>query len=178
MQSSIVEKTVSCKTIAPTNLEATVKSLRAAGKTIATLNGSFDLLHAGHLQILMEGADQADVLIVALNSDDSIKRYKSSDRPIIPLLYRLQIVAALACVDYVTWFDEDDPRMVLSKIKPDVHINGAEYGGDCIEADTVKQGGGRLHLVNRIPGLSTSQIIEKIGSLCGSSAQSKTTAKA
>ena len=105
---------------------------------------------------------QADRLIVALNSDLSIQKYKGTDRPIIPLNYRLEMMAALEFVDYVTWFDETDPRLILEKIKPDIHVNGAEYGIDCIEAETVKTHGGKIHLVDRIPSLATSAIIEKI----------------
>lgn len=174
----VVEQTIAQKLIAPTELEAKVAELRREGKTIATLNGSFDLMHAGHLQILMEGAEQADLLLVLLNSDRSIKSYKSVDRPIIPLKYRIQMMAAMECVNFVTWFDEDDPRVILSKIKPDIHVNGAEYGQHCIEADTVREGGGRLHIVQLVPGLSTSQIIEKIGTLCASSAPLKMKVKA
>ena len=112
--------------------------------------------------MIHEASKQADRLIVALNSDDSIRKYKSANRPIIPLQFRLEMVAALEFVDYVTWFDETDPRAFLAKIKPDVHVNGSEYGADCIEAEIVKQHGGRLYLVERIPALSTSAIIEKI----------------
>lgn len=139
-----------------------VKLLRSQGKTIATLNGSFDLLQAGHLHILFEASKQADVLIVALNSDISVQGYKGPTRPIIPLEYRMQLIAALEGVDYVTFFDELDPRALLDAIKPDVHVNGVEYGNECIEADTVRKNGGRLHLVDRIPGLATSNIITKI----------------
>lgn len=154
------------KLIKPDQLEAKVRSLRAAGKTIATLNGSFDLLHAGHLYILFQAKLQADCLIVALNSDESIKAYKSLDRPIIPLQYRLEMMAAIECVDFVTWFHETNPCELLLKIRPDVHVNGAEYGENCIEAKTVESFGGRLHLVDRIPTLSTSAIIEKVRKLC------------
>lgn len=150
------------KLIEPQQIEKCVKDLRARGKTLATLNGSFDLLHAGHLQILYEASQAADILIVALNSDASIKRYKSADRPIIPLEYRLQLIAALEFVDHVTWFDETDPIELLKKIRPDVHVNGAEYGHNCIEAETVKAGGGTLHIVPLVPGLSTSAVIQKI----------------
>jgi rfaE bifunctional protein nucleotidyltransferase chain/domain len=174
---NVVEEYTRRKTLLPEKLEEGLNTIRAQNRTIATLNGSFDLMHAGHLYMLMEAAKQADVLLVALNSDASIKSYKSPDRPIIPLQYRLQMVAALECVDYVTWFDEDDPRVLLSKIRPDVHVNGAEYGETCIEAETVRQCGGHLHLVNRIPGLSTSEIIDKIGQLCGFSAPSKAISK-
>lgn len=144
------------------DLEAKITTLRKEGKTIATLNGSFDLLHAGHLEILNQGSAQADVFIVALNSDASIKGYKGPDRPIIPLFFRMQLMSALECVDYVTYFDETDPRNLLSLIKPDVHVNGSEYGENCIEADVVKANGGRIHIVSLVPGLSTSALIQKI----------------
>ncbi len=147
------------------DLEELVLSLREKGKKIATLNGSFDLLHAGHLHILREAKKRCDVLIVLLNSDESIQRYKSLDRPIIPLKYRLELMASIGCVDYVSSFGEDDPRKILTLIKPDVHINGAEYGSSCIEAETVGKYGGHIHLVNRIEGLSTTQIIDKIKKL-------------
>lgn len=150
------------KLVNPRQLEAKAAEIRLGGKTIATLNGSFDLLHAGHLYIIHQARLQADMLLVALNSDASIQRYKSKNRPIIPLAYRLEMMAALEFVDYVTWFEETDPCALLSKVKPDVHVNGAEYGSDCIEALTVRSFGGRLHLVDRIPSLSTSSIVEKI----------------
>ncbi|MBI2743931.1 MAG: adenylyltransferase/cytidyltransferase family protein [Chlamydiales bacterium] len=150
------------KVIAPDELSAKAEEIRSSGKTIATLNGSFDLLHAGHLEMIFQASQQADVLIVALNSDASIKQYKSPDRPIIPLEYRLRMMAALGFVTYVTWFEETDPRALLSKIRPHVHVNGAEYGAQCIEAETVLSHGGRVHIVDLVPGLSTSTIIAKI----------------
>lgn len=150
------------KVIPPSQLEQMVHTLRTQQKTIATLNGSFDLLHAGHLHIIFEASQVADTLIVALNTDSSIQQYKSPKRPIIPLEYRLQLMAALGFVDYVTWFEETDPRHLLSLIKPDVHVNGAEYGDNCIEAETVRSYGGKMHIVPLVPGLSTSFIIRKI----------------
>lgn len=150
------------KIILPEKLKTKVAELRKAGKRIATLNGSFDLMHAGHLHIIFEASQVADVLIVALNTDRSIQEYKSPLRPIIPLEYRMQMMAALGFVDYVTWFDETDPRRILSEIKPDVHVNGAEYGENCIEAATVKENGGKIHIVQLVPGLSTSQVLKKI----------------
>lgn len=152
------------KYILPETLEEKVKELRAAGKTIATLNGSFDLLHAGHLKMIHEASEQGDVLILALNSDASIKKYKSSLRPIVPLEHRLEMIAALEFVDYVTSFDETDPIALLEKIKPDVHNNGSEYGENCIEAEAVKKHGGKIHIVKLVPGLSTTNLIEKIKS--------------
>jgi rfaE bifunctional protein nucleotidyltransferase chain/domain len=150
------------KLIEPAHLEAAVAEIRKQGKTIGTLNGSFDLLHAGHLYIIHQASLQTDCLLVALNSDASIRQYKSASRPIIPLNYRLEMMAALEFVDYVTWFEETDPIALLNQIKPDVHTNGAEYGPDCIEAKIVRLNGGRLHLVDRIPSLATSAIVEKI----------------
>jgi rfaE bifunctional protein nucleotidyltransferase chain/domain len=111
------------------------------------------------------------ILIVALNSDPSIKQYKNPLRPIIPLEYRLQMMSALGFVTYVTWFDETDPRNLLNIIKPDVHVNGAEYGENCIEADIVKSNGGSIHIVKLVPGLSTTQILKKISSVLAQEAQ-------
>ena len=150
------------KLLEPKELESKVAKIRSSGKKIATLNGSFDLLHAGHLYMIHQASLQADCLIVGLNSDTSIQRYKSPTRPIIPLPERLSMMAALEFVDFVTWFEETDPRNLLLRIRPDVHVNGAEYGENCIEADVVRQVGARLHLVDRIPGLSTTAILEKL----------------
>lgn len=150
------------KLIEPNALEEKAKALRERKLTIATLNGSFDLLHAGHLYIIHEASKQADRLIVALNSDHSIQQYKDKTRPIVPLCFRLEMMAALEFVDFVTWFEETDPRVLLDKIKPDVHVNGIEYGENCLEADVVRKNGGRIHLVDRIPSLATSNIIDKI----------------
>ncbi|MBS0585623.1 MAG: adenylyltransferase/cytidyltransferase family protein [Verrucomicrobia bacterium] len=131
-------------------------------KSLATLNGSFDLLHAGHLHIIFEASKEADLLLVALNSDASIQRYKGKKRPLIPLCYRLEMMASLQFVDFVTWFEEDTPIELLQKVRPDVHVNGADWGANCIEAPTVKEMGGRIHIVSLKQGLSTSRIIEKI----------------
>lgn len=148
------------KRLDPQKIEETILPLRKQGKKIASLNGSFDLLHAGHLHILFEAKAQADILIVALNSDTSIQQYKGENRPIIALEDRMKMLTAISCVDFVTWFNETDPRAILQKIKPDIHINGSEYGPNCIEAEIVKN----IHLVDLVEGLSTSNIINKIKS--------------
>src|ERR1700722_6168650 len=154
------------KVVAPDLLEEKIRELRDSGKTTAPLNGSFDLMHAGHLEMIYQASCEADVLIVALNSDRSIQQYKSSLRPIIPLASRAMMMAALKMGSYVAWFDETDPRQILSVIKPDVHVNGAEYGENCIEAEVVKAHGGRIQIVPLVPGISTSQIIKKIVDTC------------
>lgn len=150
------------KLVQPKKLEEWADSLRSQNLTIATLNGSFDLLHAGHLYMISQAKLQADRLIVALNSDASIQKYKSPKRPIVPLQYRLELMAALEFVDFVTWFEETTPMALIEKIRPNVHVNGTEYGIHCIEADTVRKVGARLHLVELVPSLSTTRIIEKI----------------
>ena len=151
---------VKSKLILPENVATFADGIKASGKTLATLNGSFDLLHAGHLEMIYQASRQADLLFMALNTDRSIQQYKSPLRPIIPLEYRLQMIAALEMVDYITYFDETDPRELLKKIKPNVHVNGAEYGENCIEAEVVRQNGGKVHIVQLVPGLSTSTIID------------------
>jgi D-beta-D-heptose 7-phosphate kinase / D-beta-D-heptose 1-phosphate adenosyltransferase len=148
-----------------TQLAPLARALKAQGKRIVTLNGSFDLLHAGHVFILEQARAQGDVLIVGLNSDASVKRYKSPDRPIIGESDRAKMLLSLRCVDFVHVFDEDVPMPFLSEIKPDVHVNGSEYGPDCIEAPTVRQNGGRIHIVDKIPGLSTSAVLDRIRAL-------------
>lgn len=150
------------KVIDPEELEACVLKWRSEGKTIATLNGSFDLLHAGHLYMIYEASKTADILLLALNSDRSIREYKGEHRPIISLPQRIEMITGLTYVDYVTWFDETNPCALIEKVRPNVHVNGVEYGNKCIEADVVKQVGARLHLVKRIANLATSDIIERI----------------
>jgi len=146
-------------------LERVVEKLRKNGKKIVTCNGSFDLMHAGHLKFLKEAKEQGDVLIIGLNTDKSIKKYKSKDRPIIDEKNRIAMMDAIRYVDYVVLFDEVEPRKLLSIIKPDVHVNGEEYGKDCIEAPVVRKYGGKIHIVKKAKGLSTSNIIKKIKSL-------------
>jgi len=154
--------TTSKKIIDPKDISGLITLLRKDRKTIATLNGSFDLLHAGHLYIIEEAKKSADILIMLLNTDNSIKGYKGPDRPIISLNHRLELISALQNVDYVSYFDEATPISILSRIKPNVHVNGAEYGTKCIESDIVKTHGGVIKIVPLVPGLSTSNIIDKI----------------
>jgi D-beta-D-heptose 7-phosphate kinase/D-beta-D-heptose 1-phosphate adenosyltransferase len=137
-------------------------TLRAKGKRIVTVNGTFDVLHNGHLHILNEARRRGDVLIVAVNSDASVGSYKGPNRPIVPERRRAEMLLALRMVDYVHIFDEPDPRALLAEIRPDVHVNGSEYGADCIESDIVRRGGGSIHIVDRIPGFSSSQVIDAL----------------
>jgi D-glycero-beta-D-manno-heptose 1-phosphate adenylyltransferase len=165
-KSSSFSQAIRSKFISPDKLESFSEDIHKQGKKIVTLNGSFDLLHAGHLEMIYQASLQGDILIVGLNTDKSVQEYKNPKIPIIPLEQRLQMMAALSMVDYVTWFDELDPIKMIKKIRPDVHANGAEYGHDCLEAKVVQECGGRIHVISLVPGLSTSQIIEKITRLC------------
>jgi rfaE bifunctional protein nucleotidyltransferase chain/domain len=153
------------KTVTRDELAGLAASLHAQGKTIVTCNGSFDLFHYGHLVFLKEASEQGDVLIVGTNSDSSVKQYKNPNRPMVPQEQRAAILAALEMVDYVHIFDETVPMPFLDVVKPQVHANGEEYGENCIEADTVRKNGGRIHLIKRVPGLSTTDLIKRIKSI-------------
>lgn len=150
------------KIIPRSELKILAERLRKDGKKIVTINGSFDILHLGHVHMLEEAKRQGDVLIVGLNSDSSIHAYKSPYRPINHQQIRAEFIAAFGFVDYVFIFDETVPMPFLEEIKPDVHVNGSEYGEKCIEADTVVKNGGRVHIVNLIGGFSTTDTIKKV----------------
>jgi D-glycero-beta-D-manno-heptose 1-phosphate adenylyltransferase len=161
MQKSWAQKSRE-KFLEPEKIDKSAQAFRDQQKSIVTINGSFDLLHVGHLDMLYKASCQGDLLIVALNTDESIRSYKSKDRPIQPLKVRMEMMAALSFVDYVTYFSEITPLSLLEKIRPDVHVNGAEYGHNCVEAEVVKKYGGRLHIVTLLPGFSTTKLLEKI----------------
>jgi rfaE bifunctional protein nucleotidyltransferase chain/domain len=136
--------------------------LHAAGRRIVTCNGSFDLFHYGHLYFLEFARAQGDALIVGVNADCSVKQYKSAHRPIVPERQRARLVAALTVVEYVYIFPELVPMPFLEIVKPQVHVNGAEYGAECIEAPTVRKYGGQIVLVPKVEGLSTTALIARI----------------
>jgi D-glycero-beta-D-manno-heptose 1-phosphate adenylyltransferase len=133
----------------------------AAGRVVFT-NGVFDLLHPGHVDVLTSARRRGDALIVGLNSDASVTRYKGPTRPIVPQSQRAEMLLALRMVDYVHIFDESDPIAFLQEVKPDVHVNGSEYGYDCIESDTVRRNGGTIHIVDKLPGLSTTNLLTSL----------------
>ena len=145
-------------------LAALATTLKAKGKRIVTVNGSFDILHGGHLHILNEARQLGDVLIVGLNSDASVRGYKGPNRPRVPEQRRAEMLLALRMVDYVHIFEESDPIAFLTEIQPHVHVNGSEYGENCIESETVRRRGGTIHIVSRLPGLSTTNLIEALQS--------------
>jgi glycerol-3-phosphate cytidylyltransferase len=145
------------------------EDLKKQGKIVVTTNGSFDLLHVGHIKFLEEAKKQGDILIIGLNTDDSVKRWKKhinykdwEKRPLNNEKDRAEMLAALECVDYVTLFDETECMPFIESVKPNIHVNGSEYGEDCIEASTVKKYGGKIHVIQIIGDYSTSNLIKKI----------------
>ncbi len=142
------------------DIATTVKQLRDAGKKIVTTCGAFDILHIGHLRSLLEAKKHGDILVVCLNSDSSIKQYKSPTRPVNPQEARAELLAGLECVDYVVIFDELDPRRVLDLIKPDVHVK-SRSGFKGVERETVEKNGGKIVLIDDIPGISTTEILKR-----------------
>lgn len=139
-----------------------VKSLKKEGKKIVTYNGSFDILHAGHVQAVSEAKKQGDVLVILLNSDASIKMYKGPFRPINQERDRAEMLAGLGDVDYVVLFHEINPKNILARVGPDVHCNGSDWGKNCVERGVVEQHGGKIHILKWKEGFSTSNIIKKI----------------
>jgi len=140
-----------------------VRELKESGKKIVTTNGCFDLLHIGHIRYLKEAKKLGDILIVGLNSDESVKKLKGNERPVIPAKERMEILAGLESVDYVFVFDELDPRNWLEKIKPHIHVKGGDYSlNEIIEKDVVEKNGGKVIILGNIENKSTTSIIKKI----------------
>lgn len=128
---------------------------------IVTTNGAFDVLHSGHVYTLETAKAYGNILIVGLNSDSSIKQYKSESRPIIPQEERAKLLSALQCVDYVVIFEETDPRALLEVIKPDFHVK-SKSGFKGLETEIVVKNNGKIILLEDIPGFSTTNLINKI----------------
>lgn len=136
---------------------------RAAGRQVVFTNGVFDLLHPGHTRYLADARREGDVLVVAVNSDRSVRaQNKGSDRPITPEAERAEMLAALTAVDAVVIFDEDTPHAIVSAVQPDVLVKGADWGADNIVGrDVVEARGGRVVRVTLSPGYSTTSILAR-----------------
>ena len=141
-------------------LRRRVEQWRRAGETITLANGNFDLLHVGHVRYLQAAKDLGGKLVVAINSDDSVRALKGAGRPLMPERERAEIVAALAAVDAVVIFPELDVRAIIREIRPDVQAKGTDYTRDSVpERDTVAECGGRVEIVGDPKDHSTSEII-------------------
>lgn len=145
------------------DLRALIDTIHHAGKTVVTTNGCFDILHVGHVRYLEKTKTFGDFLIVLLNSDKSVKSIKGPSRPVNCELDRAEILSALRCVDYVVLFDEDSPKNLLDKMKPDVYTKGADYTMETLpEADIMKKNGTRVEFIEFVDGKSTTNIINKM----------------
>jgi len=144
-------------------LKEIVEFHKREGKKIVFTNGCFDLIHVGHIRCLEEGKKRGDLLIVALNSDRSVRSIKDPPRPIIPQEERAEIVSALESVDYVTIFDQGDPLEIIISIKPDVLFKGGDWDLDTIVGrEVVESYGGKVLSLPLVPGTSSTQIITTI----------------
>jgi rfaE bifunctional protein nucleotidyltransferase chain/domain len=144
-------------------LTARIRQERAAGRTVAFANGCFDLLHVGHVRYLEAAAAEADILVVAINDDESVRALKGEGRPILEALHRAELVAALRCVDYVVIFAEPTVGPLLDTLRPDVHCKGTDYTLDSVpERDVVKAYGGRIAIVGDPKDHSTRDLLSRI----------------
>jgi phosphoheptose isomerase len=137
---------------------------RRAGSTVVWTNGCFDLLHAGHVRSLRAARELGDVLVVGLNSDESVRRLKGDGRPIVGAEQRAEVLGALEPVDHVVVFDEDTPEDALARLKPEIHTKGEDYADrDIPERRVVESYGGRVELLPVVAGLSTTALAERLG---------------
>ena len=151
------------KIITLSALARRVNGLKQKGKRIIFTNGCFDILHYGHIKYLQDAKSKGDYLVVAVNSDSSVKKIKAKNRPVISQADRLKTIAALESVDFVVLFNEDNPLKVIKAIKPDVLIKGADWSRkNIVGADFVSSYGGKVLTVNLVKGRSTSLLIKKI----------------
>ena len=151
------------KIISLSCLKRKLNGLKQKGKRIVFTNGCFDILHYGHIKYLEDAKNKGDYLIVAVNSDASIKKIKAKNRPVIGQSDRLKTIAALTSVDFVVLFNEDNPLKLIKALKPDILIKGADWDKSrIVGADFVESYGGKVLTVNLVKGRSTSALIEKI----------------
>jgi rfaE bifunctional protein nucleotidyltransferase chain/domain len=144
-------------------LAAALAGQRTRGRSIAFANGVFDVLHVGHLRYLQDAARQADVLVVAVNGDDSVRMLKGEGRPVMRAEERAELIAAIRDVDYVTIFTEKSPARLLSLLRPDVHCKGTDYTADSVpEGDVVRAYGGRVAITGDPKDHSTTAFLEKM----------------
>jgi D-beta-D-heptose 7-phosphate kinase/D-beta-D-heptose 1-phosphate adenosyltransferase len=137
--------------------------IRKEGRKIVFTNGCFDLLHAGHVRYLEAAKSVGDILVVGLNSDESVKIIKGAKRPIVKQAYRAEVLAGLGCIDFVTVFNEPDPLQTIHALRPDILVKGEDWEEkEIIGADFVKKHGGSVVRIPLAPEISTSGIIQRI----------------
>jgi D-beta-D-heptose 7-phosphate kinase/D-beta-D-heptose 1-phosphate adenosyltransferase len=157
------EPTESRKVLERDALVRVVQQHRQQGRRMVFTNGCFDLLHVGHMRYLQQARSFGDLLIVALNDDASVLRLKGEQRPLIPQAERASVLAALACVDYVTVFSEDTPLELIRLLRPDVLVKGGDYVPETVVGrDEVESYGGSVAIVPYVEGVSTTHIIDSV----------------
>lgn len=143
--------------------QAQVKAWQAKGETVVFTNGCFDLLHLGHVDYLEKARELGDRLVIGLNTDDSVSRFKGLERPLQDQDSRARILASLQFVDLVVFFNEDTPFDLISALIPNVLVKGSDYlAENIVGADVVKKAGGVVKTIDFVPGYSTTRIVEKI----------------
>ncbi len=143
-------------------IEDIICAEKAKGKCIVSTNGCFDILHVGHVRYLKKARKLGDLLVLGLNSDESVKRLKGPSRPINNENDRAEVIAALECVDYVVIFNEDTPEYLLSLVKPNIHAKGGDYTVETLpEAETIIKNNGKIEFISLVEGKSTTNIINK-----------------
>jgi rfaE bifunctional protein nucleotidyltransferase chain/domain len=136
---------------------------RVAGRRVVFTNGCFDLLHPGHIALLESARAKGDVLIVAINSDESVRALKGNGRPLVPESERAEALAALEAVDAVVVYGEPTPREIVAALRPDILVKGADWAEDAIVGrEEVEAAGGRVERVPLVPGRSTTSLVERI----------------
>ncbi len=154
---------VNLRVLSLSEAEYVSSKLKQEGKTVVMTNGCFDILHKGHVFFLREAKLLGDVLFVAVNSDDSVRRLKGKDRPIVPEESRVELLSSFRFVDYVVPFGELTAEKVVSAVKPDVYVKGKEYAGKGIPEEQVVEGyGGKVVFLDMLSGWSTTGIIKKV----------------
>lgn len=154
------------KVLAPQHLADLLEERRdSADVTVALANGCFDLLHLGHLRYLEAASDEADILVVGVNGDETVRALKGEGRPLFPASERAEMVAALGCVDYVTVFEEPTADELILLLRPDVHCKGSDYSGGVPEAESVLRVGGRVAIVGGPKSHNTTDVVGKIRAL-------------
>ena len=147
----------------PRQLEGALRELQKQGKQIVFTNGCFDLLHPGHVRYLSKARQLGDILVVALNSDRSVRALKGNHRPILGQQERCEVIGALACVDFVTIFDAPTPRQIIRRLGPDVLVKGGDWLlSQIVGREEVESRGGRVLAIEFERGFSTSEIIDRI----------------
>lgn len=145
------------------NLKKRIDLLREEGKKIVFTNGCFDIIHAGHVRYLGEAKKLGDILVLALNSDSSVKAIKGEQRPIVPQDERAVVVGSLESVDYVTLFDEETPLRLIEYLRPHILVKGGDWDEEnVVGRDAVREWGGTVVIIPEVKGASTTNIIEKI----------------